>query len=122
VIYVIADILKTIRHEVGMSPFGELESNEALSFFVNNVGMNPISKIQAAKAKYDIKMIKFEIYMFDRYKLVYLNKFFYTVVKPVFGGLSLMCKYVLVIPLGKLLILCFPSIKKVSVLDVKDKE
>ena len=39
-IYVIADILKAIRHEVGLTSLGELSSNEALAFFVNDIGMN----------------------------------------------------------------------------------
>lgn len=111
-IYIIADILKTIRHEVGLAPFGELESNEVLSFFVNDIGMNPLSKIQSAKAKYDIKMLKVELYMIDRYKFVHIKNIYYSIIKPIFGFAFLLFKYFFRLPLGRLIIYLFPTLKE----------
>ncbi len=49
--YIIADIFKQIRKEIGLANFNSITSNEALAFFINNVGTiqseknktNPIS-------------------------------------------------------------------------------
>ena len=57
-LYVVADILKSIRHEVGLTSLSDLESNEVLSFFVNDLGTNPLSRIESYKAQYSIFMIK----------------------------------------------------------------
>lgn len=99
--YVIADILKTIRHEVGLTSVSELESNEVLSFIVNDVGTNPLSRIDSYKAQYNIFMIKCEIFFFNRVKLLTTRKAYYLFIKPVFGVISLLAKY-LMIPIGKL--------------------
>ena len=108
-IYVIADILKAIRHEVGLTSFGELSSNEALAFFVNDIGMNAASKVQAYQAKYHIFMLKAELFALDRYNFVLLKKFYYYCIKPIFGILAIVFKFIIVIPLGKLITLLFPK-------------
>lgn len=113
-IYIIADILKTIRHEVGMTRFGELESNEVLSFFVNDIGTNPVSKIQSYKARYCIFMLKAELFFVDRHQFVFAKKLYYYFIKPVLGCISLLLKYVIVIPLGGILIFLFPKLKGMS--------
>lgn len=46
VIYIIANIMKQIRKEVGLSVFNQITANEALGFFVNN-----LLKIQYKKIK-----------------------------------------------------------------------
>ncbi|HOP11630.1 MAG TPA: hypothetical protein PK629_09095 [Oscillospiraceae bacterium] len=108
-LYIIADILQTIRHEVGMSRFGELESNEVLSFYVNDIGMNPLSKIQSYQAKYNIFIIKAELFAFNRCKFTFTKKIYYYFIKPVFGLLGLFLKYIFVIPLGRFLKILFPK-------------
>lgn len=108
-IYIIADILKAIRHEVGLTSFGELSSNEALAFFVNDIGMNSASKIQAYRAKYHIFMLKAELFMLDRYNFVLLKKLYYYCIKPIFGILGIVLKLIIVIPFGKLVTLLFPK-------------
>lgn len=99
--YVIADILKTIRHEVGLTSVSELESNEVLSFIVKDVGTNPLSRIDSYKAQYNIFMIKCEMFFFNRVKLVATRKVYYQFIKPVFGVISLLVKY-LITSIGKL--------------------
>lgn len=109
-IYVIADILKAIRHEVGLTSLGELSSNEALAFFVNDIGMNSASKVQAYRAKYHIFMLKVELFALDRYNFVLLKKFYYYLLKPIFGLLVITLKFLIVFPFGKLLSLLFPKL------------
>ena len=109
IIYIMADILKTIRHEVGMTNFGELEDNVVLSFFINDLGTNPLSKNQSYKARYNIFMIKTELFFVNRLQFTFTKKVFYKFIKPVFGFISLTFKYLFMIPLGKFLKKKFPS-------------
>lgn len=113
-IYVVADILKTVRHEVGMSRFSELESNEVLSFFVNDIGMNPLSKIESYKAKRNISMLKFELFMVDRVNFSFLKKIYFEFISPVFNGVKIVFKYLIHIPIGRFVIFIFPSLKKID--------
>lgn len=108
-LYVIADILKTIRHEVGLTSFRELSSNEALAFFVNDIGMNPISKVQAYQARYHIFMLKAELFALDRYNFVLLKKLYYCCLKPIFGIFAIALKYLVVLPFGKFITFLFPK-------------
>ena len=108
-IYVIADMLKAIRHEVGLTSFRELSTNEALAFFVNDIGMNPKSKIQSYRARYSIFMIKAELFAIDRLKFVFAQKIYYCVLKPLLGIVSLLWKFLISIPLGWLLTKLFPK-------------
>ncbi len=93
IMYVVADILSTIRHEVGLTSISELEPNEVMSFFVNDIGTNPLSRIDAYKARYSIFMIKCEVFFFNRYKLVTTQKVFYRWIKPIFGVVATFLKY-----------------------------
>ena len=101
--YVIADILKAIRHEVGLTSVSELEANEVLSFIVNDVGTNPLSRIDSYKAQYNIFMIKCEMFFFNRFKLLTTRKVYYHFIKPVFGVISMLVKSLL-LPIGRLVI------------------
>ena len=42
--YIMGDILRTMRKEVGLSYFNSIRSNEALAFFVNDIASNPCAK------------------------------------------------------------------------------
>ena len=97
-IYVIADMLKAVRHEVGLTSFRELSTNEALAFFVNDIGMNPKSKIQSYRARYSIFMIKAELFAIDRLKFVFAHKIFYCVLKPLLGIVSLLWSFLVNLP------------------------
>lgn len=98
-LYVVADILKSIRHEVGLTNLSDLESNEVLSFFVNDLGTNPLSRIDSYKAQYSIFMIKCELFFFNRIKWITTKKVYFRFVKPVFGVLGILLRYLL-LPLG----------------------
>ena len=120
-LYVVADILKTIRHEVGMTRFGELESNEVLSFFVNDIGINPYARVNSYKARYKIFMIKAELFAINAYQAVFLKKIFYYIIKPIFGLVWLLIKFVVLLPLFKLLGLIFPKLRD-KIPNIKDEE
>lgn len=109
IIYVIADVLKTMRKEVGLSTFSNIHANEALGFFVNEITNNPNAKNKAHEAKFRIKMIRFELFMMDRTKLVFGKGIFFKYIKPLFAALPIMAKYILFIPLGGLLKKLFPE-------------
>lgn len=109
VMFVMADILRTMRKEVGLSYFNSIANNEALAFFVNDISSNPIAKENAIDANFRIKMIKFELSMIDRTRFIYLKRFYNSFIKPIFAGLSIALRYVLVIPSGRLIAKLFPK-------------
>ncbi|KJS11162.1 MAG: hypothetical protein VR67_15620 [Peptococcaceae bacterium BRH_c8a] len=109
IIYLIADILTTMRKEVGLSNFNNIPSHEALGFFVNDISNNPIAKVNAYDAIYRIKMIKLELLMIDMVKFIGAKYIFYKLIKPIWGFFSITFKYLFMIPLGKALIWLFPK-------------
>ena len=76
IIYIMSEILVTMRKEVGLSYFNSIGNNEALAFFVNDISSNPIAKENALDAKFRIKMIKFELAMIDRTKFIFIKTFY----------------------------------------------
>ena len=109
-IYILADILTTIRKEVGLSLFDSIHANEALGFFINDVTNNPIAKGKAIDAKFRIRMIKLELAVINQYKSITLKKMFYVILKPIFCGLLIILKYLVVIPFGRLFAKMFPHL------------
>ncbi|HHU03378.1 MAG TPA: hypothetical protein GXZ91_09685 [Christensenellaceae bacterium] len=103
-------MLKTIRKEVGLSNFSNVKSNEALGFFVNDISCNPKAKENAINAKYRIKMIRFELFIIDCTQFIYLKRFYSATLRPIFGGLKICIKHLIVIPLGKIIIKLFPKL------------
>ena len=69
ILFIMADILMTMRKEVGLSYFNSIDSNEALAFFVNDISSNPVAKENAMDARFRIKMIRFELAVIDRTRL-----------------------------------------------------
>lgn len=65
VMYIMGDILRTMRKEVGLSYFNNIKSNKALAFFVNDVSGNPLAKESAMDADFRLKMIRFELAMIE---------------------------------------------------------
>lgn len=108
-IYLIANILITMRKEVGLSNFSNIQSNEALGFFVNDISSNPIAKEKAIDAKYRIRMIKFELFMVDRTRFIFFKSLYSITIKPLLSGLKICFKYIIAIPLGRLMIKLFPK-------------
>ena len=97
-------------------------TNEALAFFVNDISSNPIAKENAIDANFRIKMIRFELALIDRTRFIYLKRFYKCFIKPIFAGLSIVLKYVLVIPFGRLIAKLFPKFaQRVQTKHSKDK-
>ena len=109
VMFIMADILMTMRKEVGLSYFNSIRNNEALAFFVNDISSNPIAKENAMDAKFRIKMIRFELAMIDRTRFIFVKQIYISFIKPIFAGLSIILKYILVIPFGRLIAKLFPK-------------
>lgn len=109
-IYVMSEILVTMRKEVGLSYFNSIRNNEALAFFVNDVSGNPIAREKAIDAKFRIKMIKFELAVINHTSFIFIKETYTRFIKPIFMGISIVFKYVIVIPLGKLLRKLFPNL------------
>ncbi len=108
IMYIMAEILRTMRKEVGLSYFNSIASNEALAFFINDISSNPVAKETAMDAKFRIKMIKLELAMIDRTRFLFVKKIYISFVKPIFAGILIILKYVLVIPFGCLITKIFP--------------
>jgi len=109
VIYIMSEILVTMRREVGLSYFNSIANNEALAFFINDISSNPIAKSNAMDAKFRIKMIKFELFIFDRTRFLWIRKFYFILIKPICGALKIIIKYLIMIPLGRILSKLFPK-------------
>lgn len=109
IIYIMSEILVTMRKEVGLSYFNSIGNNEALAFFVNDISSNPIAKENALDAKFRIKMIKFELEMIDRTKFIFIKTFYISCIKPIFAGISIIFKYIFVILFGRIIMKLFPA-------------
>lgn len=111
-LFIIADILVTMRKEVGLSYFNNIKNNEALAFFVNDISSNPFAKENAMDAKFRIKMIRFELAMIDRTRFIFVKQIYISFIKPIFARLSIVLKYILLIPLRRLIMKLFPQFAK----------
>ena len=109
VMFIMADILKTMRKEVGLSYFNNIDSNEALAFFVNDISSNPVAKENAMDAKFRIRMIRFELAMIDRTRFIFIKQFYVGFIKPIFAEITIVLKYIVVIPFGRLMVKIFPQ-------------
>ena len=115
VIYIISEIFASMRKEVGLSNFNDIANNEALAFFINDISSNPIAKVNFIEAKYKIKMIKFELAIIERTQLVWLKNLYFKFIKPIFSGISILFKYFVLIPFGKIMTKLFPKfVNKIS--------
>ena len=108
--YIMSDILKTMRKEVGLSLFNNIDDNDALAFFVNDISSNPIADEESLDARFRFNMIRFELWMAERHQFIWLKSFLYGLIKPFFCALLIVLKYIVVIPFGRLMIFLFPSL------------
>lgn len=99
IIYIVANIMRQIRKEVGLSAFNQISTNESLGFFVNDFATNPVQKNKAHLMNYKIRMLKIELFFMNRFHGVFINWFFYKFIKPIFGTVSCILKYVIFLPL-----------------------
>ena len=111
-IYIMAEILATMRKEVGLSHFNSIENNEVLAFFVNDISSNPFAKEKALDAKFRIKMIRFELNVIDRTKFIFIKTIFIRFVKPIFAAIFIIFKHFLIVPIRLVILKLFPSDKK----------
>ncbi len=109
VIHIMSEILVTMRKEVGLSYFNSISNNEALAFFINDISSNPIAKSNTMDAKFRIKMIRLELFIFDRIRFLWVKKFYFVFIKPVFGTIKILYKYLIVVPFGKTITKLFPK-------------
>lgn len=121
VIHIMSEILVTMRKEVGLSRFNSIANNEALAFFINDVSSNPIAKITAVDAKFRIKMIRFELFIVDRTRFIWVRKLHLTLIKPAWGAIRILAKYVILVPLGKIISKLFPKFAERVVNNVAKK-
>lgn len=110
IMYILADMLTTMRKEVGLSSFNNIHANEALGFFVNDISNNPLAKESAFDAKFRIRMIKFELGVIDRIRFLWLKKMFFHLIKPIWAAASIIIKYLFACSMGRLLIKIFPGL------------
>lgn len=114
ILFIIADILITMRKEVGLSCFNSIDSNEALAFFVNDISSNPVAKENAMDARFRIKMIRFELAVIDRTRFIFIKQVYTSFIKPVFAGVLVILKHILIIPGRRVIIKFFPEARKKS--------
>ncbi len=98
VIYIIANIMKQIRKEVGLSIFNQITANESLGFFVNNFATNPVQKNKTHLMNYKLNMLKIELFCMNRTHGVFINWFFYKFIKPIGGIICCIIKYFILLP------------------------
>ena len=118
--YIMSEILVTMRKEVGLNYINNISDNEALGFFINDLTCNPIAKENAMDCKFRIKMIKLELFMIDRSRFIWSKQLF-VFFKQIFAGISILFKYIVLIPLGKLIIKLFPKVAKKLTSNEKSK-
>ncbi len=112
ILYIISEIFISMRKEVGLRNFNVIESNEALAFFINDISGNPLAKTNAMEAKFRIKMIRFELAVLEMTQFVWSKKFYYKFIKPIFATVSILYKYFILIPIGKIITKLFPKLAK----------
>lgn len=111
-LYLINDMLNQIRKEIGLNIFDGNTGYDSIAFFVNDMSNNPVSKQKWMKDRYKIFMIKFELFIIDRVKFIYLKKIYYTIFSPIMGILKVLFKYLILIPTGKIIIKLCPNISR----------
>lgn len=99
IIYIVANIMRQIRKEVGLTAFNQLTTNEALGFIINDFATNPVQKNEAQRMNYKIKMLKVELFFMNRYRFVATHAVYYNFVKPIFGILGCAVKYIVALPI-----------------------
>lgn len=109
IIYIISDILLTMRREVGLNSIN-IGDNEALAFFVNDISNNPIAKDKAIDAKFRIKMIKFELWIINRCHFIWIKSIYKGLIKPIIASVGIIFKHIIMVPIGKILMNLFPQL------------
>lgn len=109
-LYIMSEILVTMRKEVGLSYFNSVSNNEALAFFVNDISSNPTAKENAIEARFCMRMIKLELWMIDRTQFIWIKSLYNYLFRPVFAIFLLLFRYLFFIPLGRIIVKLFPNV------------
>ena len=109
VVFIISEIFVSMRKEVGLSNFNSIANNEALAFFINDISSNPSAKANAIESKFKIKMIKLELAVLERTQFIWMKKLYYKIMKPITSSSSILFKYFIFIPFGRLMVKLFPN-------------
>ncbi len=108
--YIMSDILKTMRKEVGLSMFNNIDDNDALAFFVNDISSNPIADEKRLDASFRLKMIRFELWVIERCHFIWLRTILTVVFRPIVSVVLIVLKYIVVIPFGRFMNWLFPAL------------
>ncbi|MFI3236615.1 MAG: hypothetical protein R3Y47_01150 [Lachnospiraceae bacterium] len=108
ILYIMSNILTTIRKEVGLNLFNNIQDNEALGFFVNDIVNNPVGNTKSIQSKFKIQMIKFELFIINCSNFIHFKKLWYMIVMPIFGMLNILIKYLIIVPIIKTIFKFFP--------------
>lgn len=98
VVYIVANIMRQIRKEVGLTAFNQISSNEALGFIINDFATNPLQKNVTQKMNYKIRMLKVELFFMDRHSCVALHAVYFKYVRTFFGVIRCVLLYLIVLP------------------------
>ena len=111
-IFLMAEIFNQIRKEVSLS-FLEFSSGyDALAFFVNDIANDPSNSSKYSKYRFKVKMLKLETFFIKIITFSHIKKIYYMFIAPVIGFIRILFKYLILIPLGKLLMKIFPKFAK----------
>lgn len=108
-LYLLGNILVQIRKELSLEKYNYIDESDALGFFVNNIANSPVSKLKFDKAKFQVKMLHLEIFLMNRINFVLIKKLYYLLIAPVLGFLDLFLKYMIMIPIGQIVLKIYPK-------------
>ena len=54
-------------------------------------------------------MIQFELAIIDRTQFIFIKRIYTNYIRPIFAGISIIAKHILIIPFGRLLLKLFPN-------------
>ena len=60
-------------------------------------------------AMFRIKMVKFELAIIDRTRFIFIKQIYASFIRPIFAGLSILWKYIVVIPFIHIITKLFPK-------------
>lgn len=103
VLYLVSDLLNQIRREIGMYDFEIPLEFKSIAFFTNDIFFNPNIRLKWWKNKFKVFLIKFELFMIKIENLTFLKLLLNLIIVP-FQMISILFKYLFIIPLGRLLI------------------
>lgn len=99
IIYILANLMKQIRKEVGLANLNSVSSNEALAFFVNDIGISSGKKNEAIIMNYKIRMLKIDLFFLDIVNGVFLQYIYCNIIKSIFGIIRCIFIYIFFYPI-----------------------